>query len=424
MLSQLAKAIGHTQARLYPVESLPDSTVRNTLSMSFATHTWPDKSLTFISSWVLPLGYFCLLTGLAWLDERSQYHKLFYALLAAPALIAFLIHPKQIAGLFKNPVVLAFLAFSSWALFSFSWSAAEDSFGSQAKRPLYILMLFMATFIIVKHSWQRFISVLSLAALTILPIALYALADFTLNYTDGARLVGSGALDNPLLSSHLFGIFFILWLGYAMTASYNKSLLTLPALALLLATLLATGSRTPLLAIAFACGWLAISLWNRRALLLVALCTCTGIALLIIYPELILNRGTSYRFEIWQFALEQISIHPWAGHGLGSPLAIPVPELNSVFSEPHSFFLGTLYYTGVIGAIFWLSMHAFALWACWKNRAAPYFAVAGALVIYGLGAGLTEGGGILSRPKEHWFLIWIPLALVIAVNTQHKLGQR
>ena len=27
--------------------------------------------------------------------------------------------------------------------------------------------------------------------------------------------------------------------------------------------------------------------------------------------------------------------------------------------------------------------------------------------MYGIGAGLTEGGGIISRPKEHWYLLWI-----------------
>ena len=65
-------------------------------------------------------------------------------------------------------------------------------------------------------------------------------------------------------------------------------------------------------------------------------------------------------------------------------------------------------------------MHGAALWACWQQRSDLYFIIAGALVVYGLGAGLAEGGGILSRPKEHWFLTWIPLALVAALNIGRK----
>ncbi|MBN7822718.1 hypothetical protein J0A65_22840, partial [Bowmanella sp. Y57] len=72
----------------------------------------------------------------------------------------------------------------------------------------------------------------------------------------------------------------------------------------------------------------------------------------------------------------------------------------------------------------WLSMHLLALWTCWKHRSDTYFTIAGALVVYGIGAGLAEGGGILARPKEHWFLTWIPLALVTALNIGRKLREK
>jgi tRNA A-37 threonylcarbamoyl transferase component Bud32 len=40
--------------------------------------------------------------------------------------------------------------------------------------------------------------------------------------------------------------------------------------------------------------------------------------------------------------------------------------------------------------------------------------------MYGIGAGLTEGGGILSRPKEHWFLLWIPLAIIAGLSVAQR----
>jgi hypothetical protein len=44
--------------------------------------------------------------------------------------------------------------------------------------------------------------------------------------------------------------------------------------------------------------------------------------------------------------------------------------------------------------------------------------------VYGIGAGLTEGGGILSRPKEHWFLLWIPLAIIAALSVAQRRHSR
>lgn len=34
---------------------------------------------------------------------------------------------------------------------------------------------------------------------------------------------------------------------------------------------------------------------------------------------------------------------------------------------------------------------------------------------------MTEGGGLLPRPKEHWFITWIPLAFISALLTNKKL---
>ena len=101
-------------------------------------------------------------------------------------------------------------------------------------------------------------------------------------------------------------------------------------------------------------------------------------------------------------------------------MAIYLEGFSVPFSEPHSFAIGVLYYTGIIGLSLWLALHAAALSHCWRQRHNALFIIAGALLIYGIGAGLAEGGGILARPKEHWFLTWIPLALIAALNIATK----
>ncbi len=49
-----------------------------------------------INSYVLPLGWLVMLTGMFWAGERSLYHKLFYILLAAPTLVALLLQPRML----------------------------------------------------------------------------------------------------------------------------------------------------------------------------------------------------------------------------------------------------------------------------------------------------------------------------------------
>ncbi|MGP9824447.1 O-antigen ligase family protein [Ectopseudomonas khazarica] len=392
--------------------------------MSSAIRTWPRSTSDFISTWLLPLGYFCLLTSLAWLEDRSLYHKLFYALMAAPALLVLILQPRRCAPLFRDPTLLAYLVFAAWALLSITWSSSEDAAGSLAKRPLYVAMLFTACTLMVEQNYSRFIQVIRAASLLIIAFAAYGLVDFVLGYSSGARLTGTDALQNPLLSSHLFGFFCIIWLGWVMTAPAKQSLLALSPLALLLATLLATGSRTPILATALAAIWLILCCWNARSALLAGIVPACLAALLLLFPESLLNRGTSYRPEIWQLALDKIVLQPWLGYGFDAPLSISVPGLGYSFSEPHNLFLGVLYYTGVIGAALWLLMHALALWTCWRHRQDTDFIIVGALVVYGIGAGLAEGGGILARPKEHWFLTWIPLAMVTALNIGRKLREK
>jgi len=110
---------------------------------------------------------------------------------------------------------------------------------------------------------------------------------------------------------------------------------------------------------------------------------------------------------------------PWIGHGYESTLSLD-PGAGLLLSEPHNFALGVLYYTGILGFTPWLFMQVWGLYSSWRHRVQPLFILASAWLVYGIGAGLTEGGGILPRPKEHWYLLWIPLALIAALSINQR----
>lgn len=374
-----------------------------------------NRVFDFICLWILPLGYLLLLCALFFLPGRSLLHKLYYGLFSIPTLIALCTRPSELKGLLREPIFIAMLLFCTWAIVSLAWSPPVDSVLGEIKTPLHTLMLFAGCTLLVRYRNDILQPLIFCAAIVALLASIFNLYVFVRYHTPDLRMVGAGAFDNPLLSSHVFGFFCVYWLSLSMTCRrYQMLWLSIPAMAIMFAALIATGSRTPLVALTLAALWLSFISWNRRSLMLLAGMAVGGAAVLLMFSQMLLERGSSSRFDLWRLALEQIVNHPWIGHGYNASLSLD-PGIGFLLEEPHNFALGVLYYVGIFGLLPWLFMQAWALLKSWQLRATPLLILASSWLVFGIGAGLTEGGGILSRPKEHWFLLWIPLALIAAL---------
>jgi O-antigen ligase len=368
----------------------------------------------------LTLGYLVLLTGLFWVTDGSLFTKLYYGLVAAPALLALIIAPHNLRSILREPMVLAFLAFSGWLLFSLFWTRADDGLGGLAKRPLYIFMMFASCALIACKDEQLLLKVLRISAILATLAALINLYLYFATPSAEGRLIGTGALRNPLLTSHVLGFFCTYWIAAWLTRSERHDwlpiLLTLP----LLAALLATGSRTPLLALTLTSVWM-LAMSGRRSLYLVAALVVAAGVSLVLMPELLLQRGLSFRPQLWSEAISQAGDHLWIGHGYNSKFIFAVEGLNRTLSDPHNVELAVLLELGLAGLGLWLLMYGLALQRCWQHKHQAKFQLASALIVYGLSAGLTEGSNFFSRPNENWFLIWIPLSLVAALSIHQRL---
>ncbi|MDT3670431.1 MAG: O-antigen ligase family protein [Aromatoleum sp.] len=374
-----------------------------------------------LSGYVLPAGLVVLLTGMVWSGERSIYHQLFYALIAAPALVLAATRRELLPALARSPVFVAFVAFASYFALSVAWTDAERSAGSLLKRPLYVLMLFVACIELGRLLPDRLALVVRAAACGAAASATILLVEhLRMQPFASARLVGHGALINPLLTSHVFGFFAALWIGHWISAPLRWTPLHLFAVALLGGLIVATGSRTPLVALAATVLWLAALVRGPRGLIACAALVAIAGSVALAWPDVIAQRGLSYRPQIWADALRQISEHPVVGHGFEHPLRIHVGDLGYALWDPHNMTLGVLYQGGAIGLVLWVALYGAAFVAAWRGRASRAVLVCSAPLVYGLVAGMTEGGSFLSRPNEHWFLIWIPLALVAAFTVRSE----
>jgi O-antigen ligase/tRNA A-37 threonylcarbamoyl transferase component Bud32 len=378
-----------------------------------------NRIFDFICLWILPLGYLLLLCALFFLPGRSVHHKLYYGLFSIPALIALCLRPRIGKELLHEPIVIAAMLFMAWALLSLSWGPDAFDFG-QVKPSLHTLMLFVGCYLLVRYRSEIIQPLLFCAATVALVISIYNLYWFDQIYQPEMRLIGLGAFDNPLLSSHVFGFFCTYWLSLSMICKRRQILwLSVPAMAIMFATVLATGSRTPLVALTLAALWLCVICWNRRSAFMLGAIFLSGTATFALFADKIIERGSSFRLELWQLTLGRIAEHPWIGHGYNAKLTLD-PGVGYSLQEPHSFSLGVLYYVGVIGLLPWLFFLTWSFISSRRHRVQPLFIIASAWLAFGIGAGLTEGGGIISRPKEHWFLLWIPLALIAALSINQR----
>ncbi len=375
-----------------------------------------NRFFDFVCLWVLPTGLLLLLSALFFLPDRSLHHKLFYGLFSIPTLLALCVRPRELSIVLREPLVVLFALFAGYAVLSLCWSPSTAGTDNLIKRPLHTLMLFLGTALLLRHRPEALKPIFLGAAVLVLLATLRDLHAFTLIYRPNLRLIGTGALDNPLLSSHLFGFFSVYWLCMAINSKrLPMTAVYLAAFTIMFAAVVATGSRTPLVAMTLAANWIALLCWNRRSIPLFAAAPLVIVGIWLLAPQLLIARGGSHRIEIWQKSWDLFLQHPLIGHGYDAPMSVDV-GVGYVLSEPHNFALGVLYNVGLLGFLPWIGMIVYALHCAWKHRAMPLFQLASALLVFGIGAGLTEGGGILSRPKEHWFLLWIPLALIAGLN--------
>jgi O-antigen ligase len=375
---------------------------------------------TRLSNWIiaylLPIGWLVLLTGMFWSGDRTLYTKLYYALLAAPTLLALMLQPGLLKKLLRNPLILTFIVFGCYTAISLLWSDTDNKFSSLAKRPLYVLMLFLGVGLLALKSPQRLNKLLLFAGVIAAGSGALSFAYFLYSTGGAGRFSGYGALFNPLLSAHVYGFFAAFWLATWFTRVDTHSNAVLPVLLLLVlgVVLLSTGSRTPLLALSLTLIWLAAAHASRRSLIASACAIMLAAGLLLLFPDSLLQRGLSYRPEIWFGALQLAADSPWFGHGFDHTLSIALQTEGLTFNDPHNIELAVLLSGGLTGLLMWISLYALALLFAWRNRHNPLVMTASALVVYGLGAGLTEGRGFMTRPSEHWFLIWIPITLLTA----------
>ncbi|GHT90741.1 putative lipopolysaccharide biosynthesis protein [Betaproteobacteria bacterium] len=395
------------------------------MSIGSRLYCLTERSHAVLIRYILPLGWLLLLTGMFWLWDRNLYIRSFYLFLALPGLLVLMLRPERIWALVRQPVFVAFALFATYMLITLAWSDTSKSAGSLIARPFYIALLLLGVGLLALRDVQKLERILHIAGWVAVANAIGSFVYFLYGwwFSNGTlRLQGYGLFDNPLIGSHVYGAFAAYWLARWFLAERDQRWIPLICLTILGVFLVASGSRTPFLGLCAALLWLALSVHSRRAL-----SGLLAIALFVLMQYLYSSSlhiwaGVSYRPAVWMNVLQQISTAPWFGHGYDASMTIVVPGIEPLYSNAHNMELGVLYAGGVFGLALWMGIYICALSFAWKYRREQSVLIASTWLIFGAAAGLTEGSSFLSRPKEHWFLVWIPIALLFAYSAiqRHK----
>jgi hypothetical protein len=249
----------------------------------------------------------------------------------------------------------------------------------------------------------------------------------------GTRLgfTSFGVTRNPNTIGFIFGAMtLVAYVWWLQSKGRREGVVRFLLLLINGSAVLATQSRGPILALAFALG-LGFALyrgpsrkWKTHILAVLFL---FGGFIVAIQQQLIPNRwnsasmASSMRPEIWQhMIIKTVDEHLWFGEGLVKTTRIHVPgeETRLPFTHhAHNAFVDAFYWTGLVGLLL-MCAHMIYVLRHWSNspKMLPLFL----WFLFGCLTALVDRPGFFEHMNPHWFVYWIPAGLIAALVMTEK----
>lgn len=368
------------------------------------------------------IGFLVLLCGAWVLPENKLYHQLLIFLLWLPALLA--LFRRDFRLLLKQPECVFYALFMAWTLLVLWIEGGENVLG-KVKVTIYVTLTLSGILLAAQNRAWRFESMLLYASIV---GGVFALASWVYFYPFSARpfsarVLAIGLWDTAIPAAHAVGALAIIGTFMLQTKRFSPwvmMLLIIPALgyAVFLGFNQTRGVWIGLLAGLLMAG---VARPSRLAAALIAP-VIAGIALIAVFaPEIFLQRGVSYRPELWGAGIRLMLEHWATGLGFHEYL-IPVAEIRRPFKHPHNLFLDTGVRLGVPGLMLYGLLWLAAGWRGWISRAQPLGQVLLILWVFSGVSLLTDGIGLWLKPNADWLITWLPIALSIVLAARGNPG--
>jgi O-antigen ligase len=369
------------------------------------------------------LAYTLFLSGFYFVPNAVDLYKFYIIAVFFPGL---LLLRSTLHLAWRSHIWRCLLAYLCYMLLSSLWS---DSFSAaQLWRDLRYTAYILSFILLMLYFFERdprlpggmmHLVTLVAAMAAAVSIALFEPAA-QLPALTAERLKGVGITKNFNTSAFVYGFFGVMavyfarrhwgqmW-GYIYTASF----------AVILLFVILTQSNTGLLALTSGCS--VLFLINRkpgRRVLYTGLSLALATALYLIWSLGLLNAevdiGFTRRLPIWDYSLQRWQEAPIFGNGYQKTLLLTAAGKESVMNYAHSLFISSLRDGGLVGLFLLLPIYVLGiregLKAALARKEAPYLG----LLFFGLVCVIADVDQIITRPRELWIMLWLPLACLIA----------
>ena len=345
----------------------------------------------------------------------------FYTAIMVPFLLY--IGHKTLHSVFRSPLFLISILLMVYLWLTVLWSTPGGLalFVFESRR-IWMLGAFIAMTAFLAARCPDFLRTVPLV-LAVLG-ALSAIAALVMSYgIEGnpfprARLRSYGRGSNPLDATPVYSIIIVwvvVWLSEERAIAPRLKWLATICLAPMLGFLVMAQGRAALLAIALSLVLLLLlrrTDYVRHAAIVGGILALVFIGLLMGPLDQIIERGLSYRPQVWRVGLDYALQKPWFGHGLLNKPNLAVERF--VFQHPHNVLIVVLLQGGIIalGAFLWvLVAYARVAWRQFRRDGSALLLV---LMMCGFTNAIVDFYSVLTSVDRVWFAIWLPVGLAIA----------
>lgn len=380
-------------------------------------------------SWLARLaivGLACFLCAPWLLPSNTYYHRLIILFLWLPALLHLILMRKGYPPLDK-PFAWLYLLTSAWYMCVVVLGMEGGGELRELKLPFYIALSLLGCMVSALYLRERFPSFLLLCcALGGLGAGLSWLNFYFVQGHDfSARVASMGLWRAVIPAAQASGALLILTLFLGFERRREPWLLCGLLLALLGFGVFLYFNQTRWVwwSLVLSCVGGAVLLRSKAACGVAVMALLLIGAIFLVSPDLLSKRGFSYRPEIWQGGLALL-LENWL-HGVGfKEYWIEIISKPAPFNHAHNMLLDIGIRFGVPGLLLWVGLWCWTGWRAFKWRTTPLGGAMVALWLYSGLVVLTDGTMPWVKPSAIWFVSWLPVALVLAMDACARQEQR
>lgn len=373
---------------------------------------------------ILGVGIAWMMLGMAIMpagpsfNPGKPYQISLAVLLYLPALmLAFSQGARVWRQLWPQPLFRVFLALLVWAALSLAWGHVPR-LSDEIGRLVSVLAFVLGWQAYAQDETDRIGKLLLIVGLAIGGCAVYYCVRFALAPMGDGRIIGQGTIATANYAAALMGVV-ALWLSQLDVVDRRWSALRYAAIAALLLFVGLTHTRSVWLAIALAI--IAMPLWQpgRHYRWIAVAIAVLAAAMMIGRADLLMERGTSLRPELFEQSMDLIVQHPLLGLGQGTPFTLMVK--GEGYTHTHNLLTQVTVELGLPGLLLTAAMWLMVAWQGWRHRHTVQGRLVLAIWVYASVVLQFDMPQMLDSPRPAWLLIWLPVGLVLGLGCRGRL---